>query len=297
VELLVVVAIIGILIALLLPAVQAAREAARRAHCLNNLKQIGLGMLNYHDVERRLPPNNQTSPTRHNWAAFMLRFTEQEALFESYQWDLDWDDPGNQPAINVEIPYLFCPSTPGGNHRVDIVSATVTAAISDYAPPANVAPASINAGFVPATGNSHGAISNDRKIRLADILDGTTQTILVTEDGGRPEFWISSGRGPDTNNPGGGNLAVTGGRVLGAGWANQQNSIPLHGFTEDGLSVPGPCPINCTNNNEAFSFHPGGVAAVFADGSVRFLRERIAITIYAALITRSGGEPITAGEF
>jgi prepilin-type N-terminal cleavage/methylation domain-containing protein/prepilin-type processing-associated H-X9-DG protein len=297
VELLVVVAIIGVLIALLLPAVQAAREAARRAHCLNNLKQVGLGMLNYHDVEKRLPPNQQTSPTRHNWAAFMLRFTEQEALFESYQWDIDWNNPGNQPAINMEIPYLFCPSTPGGNHRVDQVSATITAAISDYAPPVAVAPSLINAGYVPNPGNRFGAITNDRKVRLADILDGTTQTILVIEDGGRPEFWIRGRRGPDTNIPGGGNVAVTNGQVPGSGWADPQNSIPLHGFNEDGLTAPGPCPFNCTNNNEAFSFHPGGVVAVFADGSVRFLRERMAITIYAALITRSGGEPITAGEF
>jgi prepilin-type processing-associated H-X9-DG protein len=256
-----------------------------------------MGMLNYHDVEQRLPPNNQTSPTRHNWAAFMLRFTEQESLYEIYRWDIDWDDAGNQPAITRHIAYLFCPSTPGGNERVDVVSATVTAATSDYAPPANVAPAPINAGFVPATGNTHGAISNDRKVRLADVLDGTSHTILVTEDGGRPEFWIRGRRGPDTNNPGGGNLAVAGGRVQGSGWANQQNSIPLHGFTQDGLSVPGPCPMNCTNNNEAFSFHPGSVQAVFADGSVRTLREQTAIAIYAALITRAGGEIISGSEF
>lgn len=61
--------------------------------------------------------------------------------------------------------------------------------------------------------------------------------------------------------------------------------------------MPGPCPFNCTNNNEAFSFHPVGVLAVFADGSVRFLREGMAIAIYAALITRSGGETIAAGAF
>jgi prepilin-type processing-associated H-X9-DG protein len=160
-----------------------------------------------------------------------------------------------------------------------------------------VAPAPINAGYVPAKSNTHGAISNDRKVRLADILDGTTHTILVAEDGGRPEFWIRGRRGPETNNPGGGNLSVTDGRVHGAGWANQQNSIPLHGFTEDGLSVPGPCPINCTNNNEAFSFHPGGVQAAFADGSVRFLKEQMPIALYAALITRAAGEPISSGEF
>ncbi len=112
----------------------------------------------------------------------------------------------------------------------------------------------------------------------------------MAEDVGRPQFWTSNGSGPQNNRPGGGNLSVRNGRVRGAGWADPRNPIPLHTFRQDGLRVPGPCPINCTNNNEAFSFHPGGVNAVFADGGVRFLNERIGILTYAAMITRAGGE-------
>ena len=86
--------------------------------------------------------------------------------------------------------------------------------------------------------------------------------------------------------------AVIGRRLRGAGWADPAIAIPLHRFAHDGLSCPGPCGINCTNNNEAFSFHPGGVSAAFADGGVRFLSENLRIETYAALITRAGNEPI-----
>ena len=87
------------------------------------------------------------------------------------------------------------------------------------------------------------------------------------------------------------------GRVRGAGWTDDRNIIPLHTFTRDGLKVPGPCAINCTNNNEAFSFHPGGSNALFADGRVQFLGDNIATRIYAALITRAGHEIIIGSDF
>jgi prepilin-type processing-associated H-X9-DG protein len=127
---------------------------------------------------------------------------------------------------------------------------------------------------------------------VANIRDGTSNTMLILEDAGRPEFWIRKGLGPDENYPGCANADVTNGRVPGAGWAHVGSPFPLHGFTNDGLSCPGPCAINCTNNNEAFSFHPGGVNAVFADGGVRFLSETMKIQTYAALITRAGREVI-----
>ena len=89
---------------------------------------------------------------------------------------------------------------------------------------------------------------------------------------------------------------MTNGRVRGASWADRRNAIPLHGFTRDGLKAPGPCAINCTNNNEAFSFHPGVCSIVFADGHVKAVSEEMEIQIYASLITRAGEEilpPVT----
>jgi hypothetical protein len=90
---------------------------------------------------------------------------------------------------------------------------------------------------------------------------------------------------------------VSGGRVTGAGWADPAADIPSHGFAPDGLSCPGLCVINCTNNNEPFGFHPGGVVGVFGDGSVRFIREQISPAAFAALITRAGGDVVTGDGF
>ncbi len=290
VELLVVIAIIGILVALLLPAVQAAREAARRMSCQNNIKQLGLALHNYHDTHKALPTSRTNSP-RHAWAPFLFPFIEQTNLYDQYNWNVNWDHPANQPTIATHVSTFRCPSAPGGTRRLDTVRSGIQAATSDYAPIAGVANIVVTAGYISNT-NLRGAIVGQRWVRMTEITDGTSNTIFIGEDAGRPAFWISSGQGPQNNNPGNGNLSVLNGRVMGAGWADIRSAIPLHTFRRDGLRVPGPCPINCTNNNEAFSFHPGGIDTVFADGSVRFLNETISIATYAGLITRSGGEVV-----
>ena len=128
---------------------------------------------------------------------------------------------------------------------------------------------------------------------MADMMDGTSTSILFAEDAGRPSFYVARKRiGPANNTPGGGNLGVTGGRVRGAGWTDPSNSIPLHGFTYDGLSAPGPCPFNCTNNNEGYGFHPNGILATMGDASVQFLHDATTIRVYAALITADGQEVV-----
>ena len=292
IELLVVIAIIGILLALLLPAVQAAREAARRASCKNNLKQVALALHNYHDTLRCFPPSNARG---HSWVPFVLRFVEQGNLYDEYHWDVSWDDPLNQPAVNTHLAVVRCPSTPGGAERFDQLPNGLTAATSDYSATSGVSSLLVDVGLVPATPSLAGVMTASGSVRMADVCDGTSHTLMIAEDAGRPEFWTAHGRGPDELSLGCGNYSVTGGRVRGAGWADPAIAIPMHGFTHDGLSCPGPCAINCTNNNETFSFHPGGVSAAFADGGVRFLSETTDIATYAALISRAGGEVIPEG--
>ena len=82
-----------------------------------------------------------------------------------------------------------------------------------------------------------------------------------------------------------------------AGWADRNNLIAPTGSLPDGSKRLGPCAMNCTNNNELYSFHPGGVNAVFADGSVHFLRQSMDLTMLSRLITIAGGEVLTGGEF
>ncbi len=213
VELLVVVAIIGILIALLLPAVQAAREASRRASCLNNCKQIGLGIHGYHDTHKRLPPIGADSPflpggipavtprVRHGWFQFILAHVEQTALAEAYRWDKDSRDPLNAPVVSSQLKVVQCPSAPQpgrtdtfneNDSAVGITWAIVNAACSDYAPVRDVHDSLITLGLVdpyPVEARAAAMAGANSTNRFADILDGTSNTILVAECAGRPQQW------------------------------------------------------------------------------------------------------------
>lgn len=296
IELLVVIAIIAILIALLLPAVQSAREAARRTQCKSNMHQLAIAFHNYHDVHSMFPFSSTRRRPRHNWGAFILPHIEQSNVWRIYDFDKHWFDPVNEEAIKTQIPVFKCPSVPGRGSKLDRVRTGILAAPSDYSPPTRLTPIFIESANLQFR-SPEGALMPGECVPISEILDGTSQTILLMECAGRPDHWIRGKRGPDESSPGHGNFPVIGGRVRGAGWADHVNSIPLHSFTRDGLRVPGPSLINATNNNEPFSFHPGGVNTAFCDGSVRFVEESIDPTVLAALVTRMGGEVISADDF
>ncbi|MEM9941464.1 MAG: DUF1559 domain-containing protein [Planctomycetota bacterium] len=300
VELLVVITIIAILIVMLLPAVQSVREAARRTRCLSNLKQIGIGFLNYETATEYFPPGNGNG---HSWAAHLLSYIEQRNIADKYDLGKTWIHPDNAEAISYSIPIFICPSNPNGKHeRFDEVingpTATGTrlgrqAATLDYAAITGVDGKIYSEGYATPVRNKAGALNSNegtRQCQLRDIVDGLSNTIMLTEDAGRPVHWVSGGRGPDNLNVTSGNFGVDQGRVRGAGWADPSNTIPVHGFTKDGLHSPGPIAINATNNNEAFGFHPNVVVGLLCDGSTHMVEERITLQQYTELITRDGGE-------
>jgi prepilin-type N-terminal cleavage/methylation domain-containing protein len=287
IELLVVIAIIAILIALLLPAVQQAREAARRTWCRNNLKQLSLAVHNYHDAFGVVVP--QRIQSQHSWMALLLPHLDQSTVYNTYDFNIPWDHVGNQSATSAILSVLHCPSSPSdAAFRYDLGN-NKFASTTDYGPTSGIAP---NPWYQRQGFDRTGAISR-RTRHLMSITDGTSNTLLLVEDVGRPQHWTAGHRGPDLSINGCPNFNVTTGLVMGAAWASPRNALPLHGFTKDGLDCPGPCAINCTNNNEAYSFHEGGMLATFADGHVQFLSESIAYSVYAELITARGGEVVS----
>src|SRR5207248_2490090 len=118
------------------------------------------------------------------------------------------------------------------------------------------------------------------------ISDGASNTILLAEDAGRPRLWQAGNMGPDQ-------------KLEGGAWNHFKGGIVLRGSTPDGTwpKVPGPCAVNCINDGEVYGFHPSGANTVFADGSVRLLVTGTSIRVLAALITRAGGEVVSAGDF
>jgi len=299
IELLVAIAIIALLIGLLLPAVQKVREAANRAKCANNLKQIGLALHQYEDAHGRFPPG-AVGPVKgippglkhHGLGYFLLPYLEQDALFRQYRWDVSWFDPPNQTVVNTQLKVWQCPSAEP-NRLQDGTAVTVTppdvflfqgtAACADYAGMHVLNPQLLLTGLVDHASNNFGVFEVNRSTRIAEIQDGTSNTIMVAECAGRPKLWQGRRVVPDV-------------WLSGAAWASR-SLLFGRGSTRDGTAFFGECAVNCTNDREVYSFHTGGANVVFADCSVHFLKEDIDIRVFARLVTRDGGEVVAGNDY
>jgi prepilin-type N-terminal cleavage/methylation domain-containing protein len=303
IELLVVIAIIGILIGLLLPAVQKVREAANRAKCMNNLKQMGLALHNYESANHVFPtssrPPGVTPLPRVSWTIPVLPFIEQDNLRTYYDLTSTWGAADNLPVTSQPIKIFQCPSSPNPTRfdgdpqsgNWDIVACT------DYAAVSGVAAYATNVNF---TGSLEpGIMQTNHQTHIADVTDGLSNTIAITESAGRPQIYqrgIAVGAPPAQ-------------KVNGGGWARPASDLEYKTSTSDGTSFPGPCAANCTNGfdypvynmqpygtdgtGEPYAFHTGVINALMGDGSVRSISQAVQVSVFAAALTRSGGEVIS----
>jgi len=298
VELLVAIAIIGVLIALLLPAVQYARESARRVQCANNLRQLGIGIASMHDALKVAPPGGVTGnvpkdphtrfsiPTglNHGWAVFVLPFMEGKPSVDKYRLDKDWRSPENQTVRETRMPMFQCPTTPNPMRMDSFTSGGFAwrAAVSDYAPNNGVNTGLFTAGYIDSlTRQSPLGFMDVNECRtFGTCSDGLSNTMFLCEDAGRPTRYRTRGKTPS-------------GTCSGAGWADRDAEYITHGFTLSGVSVPGRYAVNVTNDNEIYSFHQGGAMVLYGDSSVRLLGEMVDINVVCRLITISANEPVS----
>jgi prepilin-type N-terminal cleavage/methylation domain-containing protein/prepilin-type processing-associated H-X9-DG protein len=294
IELLLVVAIIAALIGLLLPAVQKVRETANRIKCASNLKNLGLALHQYENTFSKFPPSRVDRPVleagvtaavNHGFGAFILPFLEQTALAQKYRWNLFNHDPANQPVVSTQLKILQCPSAePDRVMTFDAYSYGGRGACTDYAPTEAVDSVLARMGLIDTVANYHGVLSLNAMTRLRDITDGTSNTVLLVEDAGRPRQWRMGHAGPDQT-------------IYGCPWVGYSNPIVVGGAAPNGVSRPGPCALNCSNDQEIYSFHAGGANTAFVDGSVHFLKTGLDIRVLARLVTRAGGEVVSEGDY
>jgi prepilin-type N-terminal cleavage/methylation domain-containing protein len=298
IELLVVIAIIAILIGLLVPAVQKVREAAARTQCQNNLKQIGLALHAYHDAYKRLPPGGMTVPNRTaatseaglSFHVLILPFVEQGNLAVQFDPTKGFRQAPNVQLGLLSVPIYLCPST-------DLVKSTSASEKSGSSPlggrfslvdfpwtthylgnsgPKNGTVYAVEKGSSTNGGlATQGVLFRDSKIRLPDIIDGTSNTFLVgemsftaTRDGYRTYI---RGCNSDAGNP--------------ACASTRNVTYPPNSF-----------PYNGSSGFQDISFgsnHTSGANFLLSDGSVRFISNNVDFTMYQRAASRNGGEVVT----
>jgi prepilin-type N-terminal cleavage/methylation domain-containing protein len=319
IELLVVIAIIGVLVGLLLPAVQQAREAARRVSCANNMKQHALAMHNFENARTYFPaalydkkiaskpdkyPRPKANPARkeHCWTAYVLTNLEQGNV--PYDFSLDWWD--NTAAAAIQPSVFKCPSAPPpGSHpnavttadRDDDSGAPDTLIPDNYGQRDYEAMTGVKEYIVPSNNpwiddgsECDGALVKNAETRIAQITDGLSNTLMFVEKAGAPDVYMGRGElSPVTNN----GVLLTNQTIAAL---DSLGPCKLHGINgADGSKYDkddpseAAVPFNATNDGEAYSFHPGIIVVSSMDGSTHTLTENIDVRLFGAMITRSGG--------
>jgi prepilin-type N-terminal cleavage/methylation domain-containing protein/prepilin-type processing-associated H-X9-DG protein len=262
VELLVVISIIGVLAALLLPAVQSAREGARRGACLNNLRQIGVALHAYHAshtqfpvgcIDKRVPKTNPNG-RQLAWSATILAELDEPTLARQVGFNSGYDSAANSLAAATVVPTYLCPSTlrlAAGREGAIVADPSAGSTVASYRGAATDYGGIYGAAQISPSPN--GVFLYDRAVKIAEITDGTSHTLAVAEDTGRG--WLADGE-----------------------WINGENIYDVSNW------------INTQQHNEIWSDHSGGAMALWCDGSVSLLAAAMELPVLRSICTRAGND-------
>jgi prepilin-type N-terminal cleavage/methylation domain-containing protein len=314
IELLVVIAIIGVLVGLLLPAVQQAREAARRTSCSNNMRQHGLAMHTFENANRFFPaacytaesadtseypkaPKANPARKEHSWTAYVLTNLEQGNV--NYDFTKNWWDTENRAAATMQPSVFKCPSAipPAGGYPdvdgptrdSDSNAPSLDPSIfgqRDYEALTGVKEyiVATNNPWIDDGAECRGALIKDAETTDAQIEDGMSNTLMFVEKASAPDVY--EGRG---------NLTPTGDINQTIAALDSLGPAKLHGINPTcdpkckRKNDDGNVAFNATNDGEAFGFHPGILVVSSMDGATHTLTENIDVRLFGAMITRSGG--------
>jgi prepilin-type N-terminal cleavage/methylation domain-containing protein/prepilin-type processing-associated H-X9-DG protein len=331
IELLVAIAIIGVLIALLLPAVQAAREAARRSQCTNNLKQVGLAIANYESAHGCLVSGylSATSPLAQfgvagynpdphtfdngpgwGWLALLLPFTEQVPLYNAINTNLPTWVPDNGTVVTVQLGVYLCPSANNPTPTCRMVDANLDPlsvpnlefARANYQynmgwNDTSITPAATS--YDDPIRGCNGPIYRNSHVSFAGVSDGLSNTVIAGEKSPylADATWVGI-------IPGYRHFAYNAFASAGTGGAGVNYDYPgailaAHSgpslYESPQVIHPPNSPLGHTD--EMYSLHPGGANVLLGDGSVRFIKQSINLLTWQALSSRSGAEVISADAF
>jgi prepilin-type N-terminal cleavage/methylation domain-containing protein/prepilin-type processing-associated H-X9-DG protein len=293
IELLVVIAILGVLIGLLLPAVQTVREAASRMKCANNLKQLGLALHGFHDARGYLPPGMLTElsvqDSYHTGFTYLLPFLEQDNVHRLYHYDNTWYDPANYEAVAQQVPIFYCPSNRAGG-RIDLApymqqwgtAMPPVVGACDYVlcKGANAGlgpnPALIptqarglfniaQADFSASNGLTQGTPTPQFRVRLTDITDGTSSTFAIGEAaGGNPYYLVADLKDPSqpVTEP-----FVNGPAVMDQAWSVASLGDLGHPWYAGTLGVTAQFGLAPGPRDEPMNRRPGTPSVIGSDGS------------------------------